>query len=156
MLPENMDKLDGRAFMDAYQFVRVGSITAPNPLTFSITMDLSDALSWEKAIYIFIFDNQIIRIGSSKGLLGKRMKQWCRDITNALQRIDGLPALKTVTPDWEARDWREILNTHGSGEIYAREATTVTTAVGTFRAYMDEESILINRHRPRMNRHKNR
>jgi len=30
------------------------------------------------------------------------------------------------------------------------------TPVGTFEAYMDEESVLINRHKPPLNRHSNR
>ncbi|MFO0389411.1 MAG: hypothetical protein ACK502_06810 [Alphaproteobacteria bacterium] len=155
-MPDNVDKLDGKALMDAYRFVRIGSIIAPNPVTFSIEIHLTEALSWEKAIYIFVFNNEIVRVGSSKGRLGRRMKEWCRCVTNALHRVNGLPAKKTVTPDWEARGWSKLLNAHGSGEIYAREATEVTTPVGSFRAYMDEESILINRHKPKMNRHKNR
>ncbi len=155
-MPENVDKLDGKALMDAYRFVRIGSITAPNSITFSIEIDVTEALSWEKAVYIFMFNNEIVRVGSSKGRLARRMKEWCRCVTNALHRVNGLPAPKTVTPDWEAEAWIKLLNDHGSGQIYAREATMVNTPVGSFRAYMDEESILINRHKPKMNRHKNR
>jgi len=63
---------------------------------------------------------------------------------------------KSSTPDWEAAEWRSCLHQHNGGEVYARIATTVTTPIGTFPAYMDEESVLINRYRPPLNRHTNR
>lgn len=142
--------------IETYKFIRIGTIIAPDPVTFLIEIDVKEALLWEKTIYIFVFNDEIVRIGSSKGLLGKRIKQWCRDVTNALRRVNGMYAKKSITPDWEASAWYKILNTYGNGEVYARKASVVTTPIGTFNAYMDEESILINRYKPKMNRHKNR
>ena len=78
------------------------------------------------------------------------MKSWSRDVTAALR------GEKSPTPEWEAAAWRDCLKEHNGGEVYARVATIVTTPIGTFEAYMDEESVLINRHRPPLNRHKNR
>lgn len=148
--------LNGNDLMGVYQFKRIGRITSPEPLKFSVDINVSDALSWEKCVYIFIFNGEVVRVGSSKGALGKRMRQWSRDVTNAFHRLNGINAPKSNTPDWEARGWLDLIQSHGGGEVYARKATTVTTPVGTFEAYMDEESVLINRHKPPMNRHTNR
>ena len=156
MLAHDFENLHGKALMDAYQFIHVGIITAPDPSTFSIQINLEDALAWEKCVYIFVFGEEIVRVGSSKGPLKKRMQQWGRDVTNALRKMDDLDHKKTNTPEKEALIWRDLLEQYGQGEVYARQAATVTTPVGTFRAYMDEESILINRHKPVLNRHSNR
>jgi len=148
--------ISAKVLMDTYQFVRIGAICMPDEQTFSMNIVRKDVLDWEKAIYIFVFNDEIIRVGSSKAKLGKRMKQWSGDVTNALRQIKGLPAKRTATPDWEATAWAKLISKHGEGDIYAREATEVETPVGKFRAYMDEESILINRHKPPLNRHSNR
>src|SRR5215470_10382233 len=60
------------------------------------------------------------------------------------------------TPAWEAAGWRERLTLHAHGYVFARQGYTVTTPVGTFSAYLDEESILIGRHRPALNRNMHR
>lgn len=153
---QSFENLRGKALMDAYQFVEIGIITAPTPQSFSIELTLKEALQWERSIYIFLFNDEIIRVGSSKGKLGNRMKQWDRDVTNALHKMKGLSMKKSNTPEWEANNWYNLLSVYNSGKIYAREGATVRTPVGEFKAYMDEESILINRHKPRLNRHTNR
>lgn len=149
-------ELHDKDLMSAYQFKRIGRITSSESLKFSVDIDVSDALGWEKCVYIFMFNGEIMRVGSSKGALGKRMRQWSRDVTHAFHRLNGINAPKSNTPDWEAKGWIELIQSYGGGEVYARRAATVTTPIGTFEAYMDEESILINRHKPPMNRHTNR
>jgi len=134
----------------AYGMRRVARIELPDDQTFSIVLEQADAACWEKAIYAFLVGDEIKRIGSSKGPLGRRFKSWSRDVTNALCHK------KSSTPDWEAAEWQSCLHQHNGGEVYARIATTVTTPIGTFPAYMDEESVLINRYRPPLNRHTNR
>jgi hypothetical protein len=153
---QSFENMHGKDLMKAYHFVEVGTISAPDPTTFKIELTLKNAAKWEKAVYLFLFNEEIVRIGSSKGRLETRMKQWSKDVTNALLRINGLPFKHTNTPDWEAREWLQVVEIHKSGMVYAREAHLVTTPIGSFRAYMDEESILINRHKPKLNRHTNR
>ena len=46
----------------------------------------------------------------------------------------------------------ERLKKSGSGEVWARRGTEVETPVGKFPAYMDEESILLGKHLPPLNR----
>lgn len=153
---QSFENMHGKDLMNAYQFIEIGIISVPDSATFKIELTLKDAAEWERAIYIFLLDNEIVRVGSSKGKLGSRIKQWNRDVTNALLRINAQPFKYTNTPDWEAHEWKKALETHKSGMVYAREAHLVTTPIGSFKTYMDEESILINRHKPRLNRHKNR
>lgn len=117
---------------------------------FVIAIDDAEMAANEKAIYAFVVANQIVRIGSSKGYLRNRMRTWERDVSRALQ------LRPSSTPRWEAEAWREILGQDGIGIIYARPGTTVTTPIGTFSAYLDEESLLIGRHLPRLNRSKHR
>jgi hypothetical protein len=139
-----------RAALESYGMIPIGRIELPDERTFLIRLEHGDAGRWKKAVYAFLVGDEIRRIGSSKGLLAARMKSWNRDVTNSLR------GLKSPTPQWEAEGWRNCLTTHGSGEVFARLATRVTTPVGTFEAYMDEESVLINRHKPPLNRHTNR
>jgi hypothetical protein len=134
----------------AYGLTQVGEIELPDERTFAIRLVLQEAGDWEKAIYAFLVGNQIMRIGSSKGRLRSRFNGWNRDVTNRLR------GRESSTPEWEAAAWRECLQRHGGGEVFARVATSVTTPIGTFAAYMDEESVLINRYHPPLNRHTNR
>ena len=51
----------------------------------------------------------------------------------------------------EAAKWKRRLEDFGEGKIFARQACEVTSAIGSFRAMLDEERVLIARHRPPMN-----
>jgi len=115
---------------------------------FTIEITNHEIVQLEKCIYAFLIGDTIVRIGSSKAPLRGRLKSWERDITNALN------GRKSPSPDWEAKAWNEALTLHGSGLIFARQGTVVTTPIGTFPAYLDEESVLIGRHLPRLNRSK--
>lgn len=109
-----------------------------------------DTAALEKCIYAFVVGGEIVRIGSSKARLGHRMKIWQRDVT---RRLGGHPS---STPPWEAAAWKERLIRHGGGAVYARQGTWMSTPVGSFNAYLDEESLLIGRHLPPLNRSKHR
>lgn len=139
-----------RTQLEAYGLVKVGRIALPDALTFQVLLEHPEAALWERVIYAFLVGDEIMRVGSSKGRFSHRVSAWTRDVTKALR------GQRSSTPLWEAEAWRDHLMKHNGGEVFARVATTVVTPVGEFPAYMDEESILINRHRPRLNRHKNR
>jgi len=108
------------------------------------------AVKLERCLYAFLVGDVILRIGSSKAPLIKRLRSWELHVTHALN------GRKSSIPDWEAAAWNEELSTHGKGVIYARQGASVTTSVGKFDAYLDEESVLIGRHLPRLNRRKHR
>ncbi len=114
--------------------------------SFLIEIADHEIASREKSIYAFVIGDEIVRIGSSKAVLASRMRSWQRDVSGALS------GRKTSTPPWEAEAWRELLTTHPVGTVYARIGTVVETPVGTFSAYLDEESLLIGRYRPPLNR----
>jgi hypothetical protein len=99
----------------------------------------SDSADREECIYAFLIGGRVARIGSSKAPLRGRLRNYERDITNALNG-KYLP-----TPEEEAQKWSRLLPSGTFGEIYARQGAEVRTPVGVFRAYMDEERILIGR-----------
>ena len=137
------------AILSEYGLVPIASVSIVDR-EFRIVVTDPEAVRREKCVYAFLVGGTILRIGSSKGVFAKRLKAWQRDITNALN------GRKSPAPDWEATEWDKELNLHGSGTIYARQGTEVMTPIGSFHAYLDEESILIGRHLPRLNRSKHR
>jgi hypothetical protein len=125
-----------------YGLTRIGTWSADAD-GFHIELDDVPTLDRERCIYAFLDGSgQFVRIGSSKGKLRARMRAFVRDLTNAII------GRKSPCADWEPAEWRSV----GRGEIHARPGTVVSTPVGTFSAYLDEESVLLGRHQPRLNR----
>jgi hypothetical protein len=102
-------------------------------------IDITDpeTVKLEKCIYAFLIGGETVRVGSSKAPLEERLKDYRRDITNALN------GKKSPAPVQEAAQWSKLLPAGSSGDIYARQGTEVTTPIGKFHVYLDEESILI-------------
>lgn len=96
-----------------------------------------ETVKLKKCIYAFLIGDEVVRVGSSKAPLEDRLKDYVRDITNALNNK------KSPAPPEEAEKWKKILPDGISGDIYARQGTKVTTPIGEFRAYLDEESLLM-------------
>lgn len=117
---------------------------------FVMTVTDPDGAAISCGIYAFLIGNQIVRFGSSKAALSSRLRSWERDVSISLR------GGKSSTPHDEARGWRELLPPNAVGTVFARVGTTITTPVGTFNAYMAEESYLIGHHLPVMNRSKHR
>ncbi len=103
----------------------------------------------EKMIYIHTINNEIVRIGSSKNKLKNRMRAWERDVSKSLNNQ------KSSTPLWEAEKWKELLKNQ-KGILYGRQGSTVKTNAGVFNSYLSEESYLIGKFSPKMNRSKHR
>ena len=98
-----------------------------------------EAAKQVECIYAFLLGDGYFRIGSSKEPLRSRLKDYERDISHALKEE------KSPAPPEEAEKWRRALPPGSSGVIYARQGTMVKTRIGKFRAYLDEESILIGK-----------
>jgi hypothetical protein len=132
------------ATLQGYGFTPLGTVRIEgDQFIIQIT---DDAMKSETmCIYAFVVDDRIVRIGSSKAPLGSRMDSWRRDVSGALA------GKRTSTGIDEAKQWRALLSGK-EGAVYARKGTEVTTQVGTFNAYMAEESYLIGLHRPGQNR----
>jgi len=83
-------------------------------------VEVSDAgiAAEECCIYAFLVGGQIVRIGSSKGRLAKRLRAWQNDISRALQ------GRKSPAPQIEADKWRALLLEYGVATIYARRGST--------------------------------
>jgi hypothetical protein len=122
------------------------AIVAIDGNRFAITVTDDEAAERTGSIYAFVIDGEIVRVGSSAGLLKKRFRQWERDVSIALA------GGRSSTPLDEAARWREALKPGADGAVYARRGTEVTTTVGTFTTHLDEERILIARLKPRLNR----
>ena len=135
--------------LSEYGFVPVATVRIADR-RFIIEITNYEIAQLEKCIYAFLVGDIIVRIGSSKARLANRLKSWDRDVTKTLN------GKKSSTPSEEAAGWDKELSQHGTGTIFARQGTVVTTPVGTFCAYLDEESVLIGRYLPLFNRSKHR
>mgnify|MGYP001267140802 FL=1 len=103
----------------------------------------------EKMIYVHTINKEIVRIGSSKNKLKNRMRAWERDVSKSLNHQ------KSSTPLWEAEKWKELLENQ-KGILYGRQGSVVKTNAGVFNSYLSEESYLIGKFSPKMNRSKHR
>ena len=77
------------------------------------------------------------------------MKSWERDVSKSLK------GQKSSTPLWEGEIWNKILK-NKVGTFYAREGTIIITPCGKMNSYLTEESYLIGKFLPKMNRSKHR
>jgi hypothetical protein len=98
-----------------------------------------ETVKLQRCIYAFLIGGKVVRIGSSKAPLEKRLRNYELHITHALK------GEKSPTPADEKKLWGKLLPAGISGTIYARQGTEVTTPLGKFHAYMDEESLLIGK-----------
>jgi hypothetical protein len=133
----------------SYGLVPIGSVRITGG-QFRIEITNLEMFNLGRCVFAFLVGNEIVRIGSSKAPLRRRFSEWQRHVTNRLQ------GRKSPTPPAEAAVWDAILRQHGSGIVFARPGTIVTTPIGEFSAYLDEESVLLGRHRPRLNSSKHR
>ena len=69
-----------------------------------------------------------------------------------LDILKALQGKKINASEWEAKEWKKRLNENVLGHLYAREGTVVETPVGKINTYLDEESHLIGKHLPPLNR----
>ena len=133
-----------KAVLEGYGFTRFAGVRIAGD-EFQMEIEDLDLARLPMCLYAFVVGNEIVRIGSSKAALGSRMASWRRDVSGALA------GRRTSTPPKEADGWRDLLSSQ-AGVIYARQGTQVTTQIGTFNAYIAEESYLIGLYRPRQNR----
>ena len=128
------------AILQAYGLREIGTVhIQENRFTMSFVDER--ALKEERCIYAFLVDEEIVRVGSSKARLSRRMSAWQRDVSAAL---DGR---RSPTPLAEAEQWRQLLAV-GEGRIFSRRGTMVNTPIGLVSAYLAEEAALIDRHSP--------
>ncbi len=146
--------MTGLQTLQAYGMRPVAIVNLPSATRFVVELTDENAGSWTRAIYAFLIDGEICRIGSSKGPLGARLRSWSRDLTARLGKMDAPD--KMATSAVEAAQWRIRLERAGSGLVLARPGTIVTTPVGEISTYLDEESVLIGRHLPALNNSKHR
>lgn len=115
----------------------------------SITVDLieSPALVWTEVNYAWLSPvADIIRIGTSKQPIGRRLSAYAKDINNRLQLEKG------ATPLWEAEAWLQKLRAFGHLMAFVHLPNIVETVAGPVRPYLDIERALIAKYRPMLNR----
>lgn len=134
-----------------YGFQKVADVDLSDG-SFRISFVVASASSWVCSVYAFVINDEIIRIGSSKGLLRDRMRSWEKTVTASFN------GQYKPTPKEESNLWRRELEQHGHGAVWAREGTRFVTPISNapISGYQDEESELIARHMPRLNRGKHR
>ena len=129
-------------------FIPVASFTVEKK-QYIIEITHTECLDWEKSIYIHTIDDQIMRIGSSKNKLKIRFRSWERGVTKALE------FKASSTPMWEAMEWERLLE-NKKGILYAKKGDVLQTSVGEISTYLSEESYLIGKYLPKLNRSKHR
>lgn len=108
-----------------------------------------DAARWEKCIYVIVIGGEIVRVGSCKGPLRKRIRSYRGYIGRSLER----GGVGTQTPLWKAEAWRDrLVAAGGEGQVWARQGTVVETPVARLNIFLAEEAALIERYRPPLNR----
>jgi hypothetical protein len=130
--------------MEGYGFTLLGGVRVEGN-DFVIAIADANLAGQTMCLYAVLIGDDIVRIGSSKAPLSSRMRSWQRDVSGALA------GRKTSTPASEAAGCRKLLADR-DGAIFARKGTLVATQIGTFNAYLAEESYLIGLHRPKQNR----
>jgi len=124
-----------RDLIKKYELVPVARVSrVGNELKIQITDQ--ETANLEKCIYAFLIGGKV-RVGSSKAKLASRLKSYERDFTNAFKHKN------SSTSEQEAKQWKKLLPVGKSGEIFARRGREVSTPLGKFPAYLDEESLLI-------------
>jgi len=105
------------------------------------------------AIYCWIIDGEIVRIGSSKQSLKKRIIGTGRWIETRLQgtaRISD-PGTKEKETD-DAKRWAlRLKDANAVAEVYGRSGTIVTTPLGEINVYLSEENWLLEQFKPPLN-----
>ena len=139
---KNADKI-----LSEMKFQKIGSFYIKDK-NFIIDYDQKYA-SLEQMIYVHTIDDEILRVGSSKNKFKSRIKSWERDVSKSLK------GEKSSTPLWEGKIWNTILK-NKIGVLYGRKGTMIETPCGKINSYLTEESFMIGKFQPKMNRSKHR
>lgn len=113
--------------------------------TFIIEIEEPDALGLQECIYAFVIQDEIVRVGSSKAPFKSRLRSWQRHVSLALC------GQVSKTPFAQAQAFRDLLR-ETQGIVFARNRTVVDTPIGEISAYLAEEKVLIERHKPRFSK----
>jgi hypothetical protein len=126
--------------LDRYGFCMIAKVELlDDGQKFAVTITHPDAGLWTEAVYAFVINNEIVRVGSSKGSLRSRMADWSHDVSNALKGNFG--STKAAERDL----WREELTLFGSGMVWARRRMAFLSPVSDkpMSGYQGEETSMI-------------
>lgn len=117
---------------------------------FSIVINDEAIGNLEEALYAFLIDDEVVRIGSSLRPLRNRMREWGKDVSRRLQCTDATKKMRT--PWREAQAWQTLMADGKIALVFGRAGTLISTPAGKdFSAYLSEESHLIRKHLPALN-----
>lgn len=120
---------------------------AENSQTITVALQETDAVNWTEVNYAWVSPaGDIVRVGTSKQPIGRRLAAYAKDINNRLVLGKG------STPDWEAKRWVSELSVFGHLVAFAHRPPEVDTVAGKIRPYLDIERVLIAKMKPRLNR----
>lgn len=139
--------------ISAYGMVRFAEFRLDDDLSAVLTITDSETAARAGAIYAWLIDEKIVRLGSCQSTLDRRM----RDAAKWLQsRLRG-----TVRTTNEVRRRRELVDaqrwkirlhrTQKFAEVWGRQGTMVPTPLGEINAYLSEENWLLKTLKPPLN-----
>lgn len=103
-------------------------------------------------VYAWLIDDEIVRIGSSKAPMLKRVKSHSRWIElRLLGQCKVTDKNKLAKQIEEAGRWRTALKDNNVAYVWGRSGTLIQTQIGEFNSYLAEESALLGRHLPKFN-----
>ncbi len=140
------------SILHSYQFVPFAEMSLHNNHAI-MKITNSQIAQQVKGIYAWVYDEEIVRIGSSKDSLEKRILGHGRWIEMRLQGITKVSNPERVQKELaDAQRWRSLLENEGSkATVWGRSGTIVTSPIGELNIYLAEENKLLERHKPPLN-----
>jgi hypothetical protein len=148
----NGDAPSGSALAKSYGMVPICEFGIATDGTCSLVVRDADVADQSCGLYIWLIEDEIVRIGSSKAPLIDRMKSHSRWIELRLTgqcRVSDPKKLARQTED--ARRWQQALSGGKRATAWARQGTMVESPVGYINTYLAEENVLLERYKPRFN-----
>lgn len=143
---------EGPAVLEKYGMRPFAEFSITEDGRTSVSFSNDEIASCGKAIYAWIIDDQIVRIGSSRASLRSRINGHSRWIEIRLLGTCKLKnELRLGGQIEEARRWHEALMGNKVAVVWGRAGTVVETPTGALNCYLSEENSLLERHKPRFN-----
>jgi hypothetical protein len=107
--------------------------------------------STDRAIYVWMIDDKIVRIGSSKGILKNRLTNHGKWIEKRLKNPESFQNERGRKELADAHRWLDALISCKVAIAWGRSGTIVNTPVGELNTYLAEENFLLEKHKPPLN-----
>lgn len=122
-------------------------------LTSELRLSDHDTADEERAIYAWVIDGEIVRIGCCQSTLRKRISDAARWMELRLLKTSRVKDEKRRAKEYkDAKRWKcRLWKTDKFAEIWGRGGTIVDTPIGKINIYLAEENALLQKFKPPLN-----